>query len=223
MDTNQRALALIQSCEAGIRALIEEAVAAREYEQLTRLGSIAKAVSMIADDLISEGPARVEPVERVEVAFEGHRGVVAMNAEELPANGPAQLPKPKHREPPKREAAGYPQFVRDRDRLVKLGWSKKDRAVYEHRAPLLAVQAVFAGLLGATKKQGVFRPEDLIPTKLSDGTDVPSYQVYLVLAWLRSLDVVQRQGNDGYKVLRKQLPSVDMKKYWEMTQERSTT
>lgn len=95
----------------------------------------------------------------------------------------------------------YPRFVREGDKLVKIGWSKKAKAEYEHKAPREAVLAFSQHLLGTVKEGKVFAVEDVLPVPdIANGVELPAYQVYLVLAWLRSEDAVQKQGRDGYVI-----------------------
>jgi len=62
--------------------------------------------------------------------------------------------------------------------------------------------------------------DEVLPVELQDGTEVPSYQAYLVLAWLRERGTVQRQGNDGYKLARKNLSADMIVELWAQTPER---
>ena len=97
---------------------------------------------------------------------------------------------------PNERASAYPRFVRSGDRLVKIAWSKKDDAEYEHRAPHIAVFAVVSSLrkLGS----GEFTMEALARVRDKYGNEVPSYQVYLVMAWLRDWGAVRKIGRGGY-------------------------
>ena len=47
----------------------------------------------------------------------------------------------------------------------------------------------------------MFTTEDLLPLHdTADGTDVPSYQVYVCLAWLRHEKLVHQEGRQGYRL-----------------------
>lgn len=90
-------------------------------------------------------------------------------------------------------------FYRDNGSLVKIGWSKSQRNEYEHRAPKVAavtlVDALSQGKAGAPLTM-----ESLLPLKDEHGNDLPSYQAYLALAWLREADAVRRHGQEGYSL-----------------------
>jgi hypothetical protein len=95
----------------------------------------------------------------------------------------------------------YPTFLREGDALVKIGWSKSDKSTYEHRAPRRAIELLVAALshVGASGQR--FTMEDLLPLRdPQDQSDVPSYQAYLVLAWLRKENLIVQHGRQGYSL-----------------------
>jgi hypothetical protein len=114
-----------------------------------------------------------------------------------------------------RRPRGYPRFEREGDKLVKIGWSKKSREEYEHRAPRDAVVA-FAQHLGESVSDGqVFAVEDLMPVRAVNGDDeIPAYQVYLTLKWLQDIGAVEKQGRDGYVLRNRALSEGGLDEYW---------
>ena len=62
---------------------------------------------------------------------------------------------------------------------------------------LFRVAEVFAGHAAI---ETPFLMDELMPFKMRDGEEIPSYQAYLALAWFRSLGVVESRGKDGYAV-----------------------
>ncbi|WP_242101570.1 hypothetical protein [Lysobacter sp. M2-1] len=98
-------------------------------------------------------------------------------------------------------ATNYPRFERHGDNLVKVGWSKREKAEYEHKAPLRAVVMV----ADAVRKKGVdgriFQISALLPYTGPDGeTTVPDYQVYLIVAWWRAIGLLEQHGRKGYSI-----------------------
>lgn len=190
MELIAKGKALVSECEGAVRLLMEEALANRLYNDIPSLAALAAGLS----ELVSG------------------RGVGSAHV------GDGAAP-PSHREPsehsdvqssaarPRKDT--YPRFERHTDRLVKIGWSKKDRQEYEHRAPIAAVRAVFATLLTSANKRGYIHLDRVLPIE-HEGTEIPSYQAYLVLAWLRDLGVVDKHGNDGYKLDRKKISERDI-------------
>lgn len=98
-------------------------------------------------------------------------------------------------------ATKYPRFGRRGDSLVKVGWSKREKAEYEHKAPLRAV-AVVADVV---KKKGadgrIFQINALLPCFGPDGeTIVADYQVYLIVAWWKTVGLLEQHGRQGYSI-----------------------
>lgn len=207
MDRIRRAIELIAACEAEIKQLIQGALAERKYEEIPQLASLASHLAAAASGIAAEAQVGQSGDEKVVPAVsESHRQEGAQDAE--------VKAKARHR-----RADAYPRFERQGDRLVKIGWSKKDRAEYEHKAPLVAVEAVIDEIDKATCKGAYLRVEDILPVKQKDEEEVPSYQVYLVVAWLREIGAIERVGNDGYRV-QGDRASLDGQALWNQTPER---
>jgi hypothetical protein len=177
---NRKAIQLLDECEQGLRGLVAEAAGLGDYGSVQRIADIAKAVSALAAEGRGEQSSSA-PVPQVPSASPRHTGP-----------GSAE----RRRTPP----ADYPRFFRRGDELVKVGWSKKDRREYNHRAPRAAVDAVAASVRHVGAKGKVFNGDALLPLKdLIDGTAIPDYQAYVALAWLKHLGVVTQEGKrSGY-------------------------
>ena len=123
------------------------------------------------------------------------RSISALSGSAVPAIAPNS-----HRQ--KIPAATYPRFGRRGDVLVKIGWSKREKAEYEHKAPLTSV--VFVANI--VKKKGadgrIFQVSTLLPCEDADGTTIPDYQVYLVIAWWKLLGLIEQHGRQGYSIPR---------------------
>jgi hypothetical protein len=93
----------------------------------------------------------------------------------------------------------YPRFVREGDNLVKIGWSKSQRAEYEHKSPKRLLAVLCASLTGANGKRIMM--DKVLPLKdPATGTAFPDYQSYVCLAWLKSSGVVTQHGRQGYSL-----------------------
>jgi hypothetical protein len=104
----------------------------------------------------------------------------------------------------------YPKFFRRVDELVKVGWSKKERKEYSHRATRRVVDVVAAAVRQVGVRGKLFNGDALIPMKdPSDGAAVPDYQIYVTLAWLTNLGVLEQRGRRvGYALVpQKQVDS----------------
>ena len=99
----------------------------------------------------------------------------------------------------RRPAKDYPLFARDGDKLVKTAWSKRERAEYEHRAPRRVVELLIATIVKKKGEGRKFEATDLLPIRDPDTRqEIPSYQSYMALAWLRSEGVITKKGRNGY-------------------------
>jgi hypothetical protein len=97
---------------------------------------------------------------------------------------------------------------------VKIGWSKRDERVYEHRAPREVVFLVSTAISTKVKPKAVFTMDQILPVNDEAGAEVPSYQAYLALAWLRSLGLVQRKGKEGYALANGALDNSKLQRLW---------
>lgn len=174
--------------------MIASAVRERNYAQVAQLAKLAEGLA----SLMSGAGSEIGPV-LGEFAEVNQRSLEDVAPNDKGSKGNSRI-NPK-RERGKSASDDYPRFERQRDRLIKIGWSKKDGSEYEHRAPLGAVHAVASAVVEIGKRKKCFEVDDALPIKGADGSEIPSYQTYLVLAWLRESGVVERQGKDGYRLV----------------------
>jgi len=93
----------------------------------------------------------------------------------------------------------YPRFVREGDNLVKIGWSKSQKAEYEHKSPKRVLAVLCDSLTGANGKRIMM--DKVLPLKDPvTGSAFPDYQSYVCLAWLRSAGLVIQHGRQGYSL-----------------------
>jgi len=153
-EVRTRVAAILSSTEAQLRSLIEECLRAQNYRDTALVASLAEGVAALAErhnSLADEtsGIARDEINRTQREPIAGTRPAFAE---------PLRL----------RQGGAYPQFEREGERLVKIGWSKKDRAVYEHKAPRSAVTAVCTALAATAKS---FTMDAILPIKDAAGAD----------------------------------------------------
>jgi hypothetical protein len=97
--------------------------------------------------------------------------------------------------------ATYPRFARRADQLVKFGWSKREKSEYEHKAPRQAALVLARAAAEAGKDGRVFQISALLPlSDPADGSEIPDYQVYLVIAWWRNAGLLDQHGRQGYSI-----------------------
>ena len=202
MRYKEEANKVVVCAEASLRTLAEQALEARAYAEVAHIASLADALRGVAERseaTVDSAPAAVN---------------VASLRSELPVRRAKRSLKS-----PARARRGYPRFERDGDKLVKIGWSKKSREEYEHRAPRAAVEAFTQFLASKVPTGEKFLIEDLLPVGNGADGELPSYQVYLTLAWLRELGAVKKVGREGY-ILQKDTVNGGLDELWEQTEAR---
>ena len=134
------------------------------------------------------------------VAFQLHNYQVA--ATPSGAKPPKLDPDIRGKKKTKREIRKeYPKFLKDKNDLVKIGWSKSEKSPYEHKAPKSVIGVLAQALMQAGRGGRRFAMDEILPLKQSGGDgDVPSYQAYLALAWLRVESLVTQHGRQGYSL-----------------------
>jgi len=203
MRYREEANKVVVAAESSLRSLAEQALVERAYGAVAHIASLADSIRELSDraDAGAETPAPV----RHNNTPNGSRASGRRRQRSKGTTGARR---------------GYPRFERDGDKLVKVGWSKKSREEYEHRAPRRAVEA-FAQYLSSNVQAGeTFLIEDLLP--VSDGADgeLPSYQVYLTLAWLRGLGAVKKLGREGYVLQGSMASNGGLEELWKQTEAR---
>jgi hypothetical protein len=200
---------ILRDTERSLRALIEAALAEHCYSEVAAIATTVEAVARLQQPPILMS-AEVEP--------ENGRQV-----DPVPAVGEPNSPQRVSRSGRSRRgpaSAEFPRFERDGDKLVKLGWSKRDERIYEHRAPRDIVFAVSSAIAGKVKPKSVFTMDQILPINDEAGHEIPSYQAYLALAWLRSLGIVNRKGKEGYRLAIGTLDDPTLKRLWTAVPER---
>lgn len=202
MDTILQAAEILHRAERALQELLAKAATSGRYDELMRLGDLAREVATLvtkAGDL-----ARTEsPTDVATNALHSAKSV-------SDTSGRRPLERTGLRK------GSYPKFLRDGETIIKLGWSKTAKAEYEHKSPkpvLMHLVATLAKKLSATKKR--FAMDEVLPLRdTGTGSDVPAYQAYLCLAWLRAVGIVTQHGRQGYTLTKKNAVDVRVEEYW---------
>ena len=199
MDTIEEAHKNIREAEARLRELMGEAIRLQRYADLAEIAQMAEGLSRLL--------TKRDKTAEVHIGKEGHTRVEAKDNRGMESKG-----RPK----PRAKKAEYPKFIRDGGRLVKIGWSKRGKQEYEHRAPREAIIACARHLSNKVEVGQLFKVEQVLPVPdVSTGEDVPAYQVYLILAWFCSADSVEKKGRDGYILRTDSLAEGEVDALWE--------
>lgn len=184
MDVTATVNGTLQQCVRELTTLTEAALADGDFDSVLRVTEVLKRVSALLDSWSASQP-------RAEV-FCGSSEPEAVHTMSSADARLATKPRPKSKQP-------YPRFRRDGSYLVKTGWSKKSREEYEHRAPSDVVLTVADRIDEMTAKGGTVAADYVAAALSQDGvTEVPSYQLYVALAWMRVEHLLNRIGRTGY-------------------------
>ncbi len=176
MAPSAAVLQILNEAQAQLRSLLQEALANNRY---TDVAEIAR----VADRLAQLG------------AESGLAPPTDESAHPARVSRPSAAPPTRHTRP----SRTFPRFEREGDKLVKIAWSKKDRAEYEHKAPRNVVDLLIEAIRNRKGEGAKFEAPDVLPLKDSKTRrEVPSYQSYLALAWLRHEGVIAKYGREGY-------------------------
>lgn len=203
MDEVLKARQLLAEAEVGLQKLVADAASQGEYESVVRIADWAKALC----ELVSAESPEWRPT----------ANQIAATA---PRSSDAQSDRGR-RAAAKRK--GYPKFFRDASSLIKVAWSKSSNSEYEHKAPWIAAQQLLAAIKRHAQKSELISMDEILPLKDKDGTEVPSYQSYLCLAWLRAEGLVRQHGRQGYSTKRGTDISQEATRAWESLPVRKRT
>jgi hypothetical protein len=186
MSSIEQARAIIASAESKLREVL--AVAAREgdYDSLIQLTRWASILMDLA--------ASSEPAGKGKEAGEAVNGAMPVAA------SPRRQPVTRVLKAKGKASATYPHFVRRGDSLIKIGWSKKSKEEYQHKAPKEVLGALSQRLAESGRGGKLVSANDLTPIVGPDNSEIPDYQVYLCLAWLRDLGLITQEGRQGYSI-----------------------
>lgn len=190
MGSMQIAVRVLQEAEGRLRSLMNEEIACRRYTELPALASLADGLAALLGNL--DAPPTDEGLK--------DRGPVAAVRTGIPKSNPRRGgSSPTGETRGETKTSKYPYFEVDEAWIGKVGWSKKNREEYRHYAPISAALAL-AEHVDRTQQPGrVWTVEDLGEVVDSEvGEALPSYQLYLVIAWMRSADLLTKQGRSGY-------------------------
>lgn len=97
--------------------------------------------------------------------------------------------------------SSYPRFTRSSQDLIKVGWSKREKNEYRHRAERGTVDLIVVAIESILGESPRFSTDELFPViDPADGSAIPDYQGYLVLRWLRDIEAVVPRGRSAYTV-----------------------
>jgi hypothetical protein len=184
MDVTERVQAIIERAEKELAALAAEAAGERDYANAGMLLGLAQ---------------RVAATLRPGMASKSETSPAPVSANHSTARPSSPVPKSSAAST-KQGGGQYPRFKRDDDTLIKVGWSKSDRATYEHKSPRSILSKLVARIIEVGSSGDRFTTEQILPLLDDENAELPSYQAYLCLAWLVVAGLLERHGRQGYTI-----------------------
>jgi hypothetical protein len=204
MNPREEALTVLRTAEHQLRSILVRAAAVGDYDHLPRIAEWAR---LLTAALGGQPVAGLPPVQPESILQPPPKNGAHKEAAEQTAQSPATTARrleagPREKMRWSRAAKeGYPQFVREGDSLIKIGWSKTEGRTYEHKAPRGVLLALVQALIRVGSGGERFTLETLLPLKdTPSGSVIPDYQTYLTLAWLRTVGLVTQHGRQGYSL-----------------------
>lgn len=218
MDALKEATAALRSAEQQLRSIIAKAAEGGDYDHLSRIAEWAKLLSVTLNGQPVTEPERIQ-LEAIPMPPSGN-GVLPRPAtarDRSPATVARKAKAGKRRKAGRSKTANadYPQFVREDESLVKIGWSKSKSKTYEHKAPRSVLRALVQALIRVGSGGERFTVDGLLPLKdTASSSEIPDYQTYLTLAWLRSVDLITQHGRQGYSLLPGKDLERESERFW---------
>ncbi len=201
-DLLQKGVNILGRAEEQLRQLLGQAAQSGDYDSILVLTDWARLLRDLMDDGGGRGLSRggTQPASQsgVTEAVPDRPDTLQNNMPHAPARPTGRAAGTRRTSSRRRE---YPKFLRDGDYLVKVGWSKSAKAPYEHRSPRRVLTLLLHAVQHAGRDGRRFTMDDVLPLKdAEDGTDIPTYQAYLCLAWLRVEQLIVQHGRQGYSL-----------------------
>lgn len=192
----QRTEHLLADTERALVGFANEAGAARDYELAASLIELARKIKHLGEQFTSGASRPMGGTYSDDETADVH-SLTGRNTATRRRNKLGQ----------------YPRFVREGESLIKIGWSKSDKAEYEHKSPKRVLALLCEGLTGANGKR--ITMEKVLPLKDPvSGSAFPDYQIYVCLAWLKSAGLVIQHGRQGYSLPKRTELKTSVETHW---------
>jgi hypothetical protein len=221
MDALGEASAVLRDAEQQLRLILVRAAENGNYDLVPRIAEWAKLLNSALG-----GQPVIQPLPAgAACALPSDNGVhEPEDADEDDGEDEDTAPAPTRKARGRRRAKGrrgkatkegYPKFVREGDSLVKIGWSKSEDKTYEHKAPRAVLRALIQTLARVGAGGERFTVEPLLPLRdTASGREIPDYQTYLTLAWLRNANLVTQHGRQGYSLPEASILEREAERQW---------
>lgn len=168
--------------EGELRAAAARAAELGKWEYVRAASEAARSLSAARGDVIPSSSSEPSPTV----------------AHKSPAAGPLNRPLGHGRRRSSKATGAYPKFTFKDGDLVKTGWSRREQSEYEHRASADTVRAVALAIESMQASNRSVPVDRLLPIIRRDGTEIPSYQCYLILRWMQDFNLIQKISRGEY-------------------------
>lgn len=207
MTSEQRLRRLIANLDQEARREITSAASEGRFDELSVLASLGKEIAALAT--------------RWSTASRGDQSDASEQVASTPAAGETTTTKSTKADSGVKKAE-YPHFVREKQDLVKVGWSPREKGPYEHRTPKAGVDAVAAAIAARGQSGYRFTMAEIVKTLSAAKAplSIPSYQTYAVVSWLKWAGLILQHGRQGYTVVRPQTFTTSIETSWQTLPQR---
>jgi len=213
MEARSRILSLLAELDRAARQSVASAATEGRFGDLEHLAPIAKDVAVLAGKWRADAETKATSTPSPDSGGRVTRRQ-ARESRELTRTGAEQRAKPKK--------SDFPSFLRERQELVKLGWSPREKGPYEHRVERAYVDRVTQEVAskGCTGKR--FAMEEILNSLSGPrvANPIPSYQIYAVMAWLKWSGMIIQHGRQGYNVVRPKTFAASVETSWQSLRQR---
>ena len=218
MDPLSQATEVIHQAEADLRQLLLRTAEQGDYETARILAEWAKHLKqMIQQNGVVDREANFVALANEQVQAHAEQEEFVTTIHKLPHADEVRAKRPDRAKRSKAARGEYPKFLRDGEELLKIGWSKREKKAYRHKAPKRVVLLVSQALQQAGQHGDRFVMEQILPIRDPENdTDVPSYQAYLSLAWLRKEKLIVQHGRQGYSLRPKAKLTDAVEEGWKL-------
>ena len=186
MSILQRAIHVLTDAEAALKRLIGEAAERGEYSSVETLARWANGLGAMSA--------------KEQQAVQQNKAAAPSDTQGPVSTAITSKRKTFSRTSGHSKRRKYPVFVKSGDTLVKIAWSKSSKSEYHHKSPRMVVRVLADTLTHRARSGAIVSMDTLLPLKADDGSEIPDYQAYVSLAWLRQIGAVEQNGRQGYTV-----------------------
>ena len=175
---------VLAEAESGVLKVIADAAVSGDYAAIDRARAVAEKLRDIIDGV--------------------DRKFCVADASPAPGK---KTRKRRAKSPKKGE---YPRFNIEGGSLYKIGWSKKKSDEYIHRVPISKVKQIGRVLENFSGGADPVSTEQILESEFfKEAGSPPSYQIYIVLAFLKDRGAITSVGRDGYQLPVSPMSAID--------------